>query len=233
MKSFSFRFLALPLALTLVPASQAQTAAPVAPPSPAALAAAAAAKALTPDDRVLSLAWTDTTRSVQILVSNPGTKALQVLGVQSTGGLYVVDYPKTIPAGGSASVSAIYEAKAGTDSDVELIRLKTDVGEKLVRLTLAREPVVTFETKQLKWTVGERLQAKTVLVVLDKGVTIKGVAAPKGHSAEVQKINATSYRIVITPQSTAKATTFPVSVTLDPSVPGIMPFITCSIVSVD
>jgi len=187
----------------------------------------------TADDRVLSLAWTDATRSLQIPVSNSGDKALQVLGAQSTSGIFVVDFPKTIPAKGSALISVIYEAKAGSDSEVELVRLKTDAGEKLVRVTIAREPVVTFETKQLKWAVGEARQAKTVLVVVDKGVTIKSVSAGKGHFAEVQKVNATSYRIVVTPQSTAKATTFPVAVTLNPSVPGLTPFITCSVANAD
>lgn len=210
--------LALAAAAVAQTPTSAQTAAllPLATPAPS-------------TDVTLALAWTDTSKAVQIAITNSGATPLQILGVQSTSGLFVVDYPRTVPPKGSANLSAIYEARPGSDSEVELVRLKTADGERVVRVTLAREPVVTLETKQLRWTVGEAATPKSVLVAVDRGVTIRAVNAARGATATVQAVNATTYRVVVTPASTARAASFPVALALSPSAPGVTPFITCTV----
>lgn len=215
------------LFVTALISASAQSSLPVAATSTTPVSSSVTPRPLPADDRAISLAWTETSRNLQIEVSNADSAALKILGAQSTPAVYIVDFPKTIPARGSAAVSIIYEAKAGAEGEVELIRLKTDRGEKLIRISVAREPVVTFETKQLRWNVGEAVQPKTVLLAVDSAVSVKSVNAAKGHTAVFQRINATNYRIVVTPQSTAKPTSFPVTLTLNPSVPGITPVITC------
>jgi hypothetical protein len=205
---------------------------------PALIASVAAASAGGPmgvvalhDEYAIPLAWNQTTFNASVTVKNTSAKPLVLLGVQSSSGVWVVDYPKVVPANGSAPLVAIVEAKAGAESSVEIVRLKTADGEKTLWLNLNRPPLVTMDSSRLQWGVNAPTVAKSVVLTLSTpSVAIKTVTSVAGHTATFQKRDAKSYVVTITPKSTAKAGSFPIVVTLDPAVPGSAPTITGLIV---
>jgi hypothetical protein len=193
-------------------------------------ASAGPAEPLLHDEYPVPLRWDQATENLAMTVKNPSARPVVVQGVQSTSGAWVIDYPKTIPAKGSAVVSVLVEARPGAQSAVEIVRLKTADGEKALWLNLQRPPLVTFDSARLQWPRGEAAAAKSVVLTLSNPqVALKSLRSIAGHTATFQKRSANSYLITVIPKSTASAATFPVLLTLDPAVPGFAPAITCVI----
>jgi hypothetical protein len=116
---------------------------------------------------------------------------------------------------------------------MEIIRLKTDAGDKLIRIAHNRPTVASFDQPTLVWQIGDTAATKSVVLTLTNGVKVTKVQAMRGNSATIQDLGGGKFQITVMPKSTAKQTTFPVIVTLDPEVPGVTPIITCTIGSTD
>lgn len=183
------------------------------------------------DEYDIPLTWNQATVNVLVNVVNTSDSVMRIAGVQSSSGVWVVDFPKQISAKSSAALSAIVEAKPNSQSEVELVRLKTADGEKTLMLKLNRTPLISFDSSRLQWAQGESMASKSVLVTVNNpAVSVKSVSTVGGHSAVVQRRDANSFLITVTPVSTAKAGAFPVLLTLNPAIPGVSPAITCAIV---
>jgi hypothetical protein len=191
---------------------------------------------LAPEDAVeysLDLKWNESRVDATVTYENSSDQPLKISGIQCSGGLFIVDYPQNIPAKGAGKINLIFQAKIGTQSDMEIIRLKTDAGDKLIRIAHDRPTVASFDQPTLVWQIGDTPAAKSVVLTLANGVKAAKVQAMRGNSATIEDLGGGRFRIAVMPKSTAKPTTFPVIVTLDPEVPGVTPIITCTIGSND
>lgn len=170
----------------------------------------------------IPLKWNERDTTVlSVPIKNSGDKIMKVLGVQATRGIFVGDYPGTIPAGKEDSLAVIYSAADNTDGDLDIIRVLTDQGIKEVHLKIARETAVQFSARELHWTVGEPLATKTVkLTVAANTATPKNAKALGNHAATLEKISATEWNVKVTPGSTAKSGTFLVALEFDRAIPG-------------
>ncbi len=178
----------------------------------------------------VGLKWNESKRSsMDVNYKNDSKSPLKIEAVQTSGAVFLINYPKTISPGGTGVFTVLLDVKAGTQGDADLIVFKSSEGEKTLRLNRDREVVATFDKKELNWSVGEKSAAKSVTVRLGFGVKVKGAKTMLGHDAKVEDAGSGNYRIVVTPKSTAKGGTFPVILTLDPEVPGFTPMITCVI----
>jgi hypothetical protein len=74
-------------------------------------------------DYNLQLQWNESQRGVTLTYQNTSTQALTVQGIQSTGNIFIVAFPSSIPAGGSGPIDLVYLAQAGTQADSDIIRL--------------------------------------------------------------------------------------------------------------
>ncbi|MDD2764141.1 MAG: hypothetical protein PHE83_09240 [Opitutaceae bacterium] len=180
-------------------------------------------------DYSLDLQWNERRVDATIAYENPSDQPLAIEGIQCSDGLFVVDFPKSIPARGAGRIDLLFEAKPGRQGEAEFLRLKTSAGEKLIRIAHNRPPVASFDRQLLAWEVGETAAPKSAVLTLTNGIKVAQARAMKGHAATVADLGGGRYRIEVLPKSTAKPGTFPVLVTLDPEVPGVMPVITCSI----
>ncbi|HEY0966382.1 MAG TPA: hypothetical protein VGD88_03240 [Opitutaceae bacterium] len=88
-------------------------------------------------DYTLTSKWNERRIDVEVIYKNISEQALVVQGIQCSEGLFIVDYPKAIPANGSGKISVIVEARDNSENEVDLIRLKTNQGEKLLRVKAA------------------------------------------------------------------------------------------------
>ncbi len=185
--------------------------------------------------RSLGLAAGESLRVFDIKVQNDEEQPLKVFGAQTTSGLYLVDFPRAIPARGEAAVTVVYLAKPGSSSTADLVRLLTDRGEKVVQIDHGRTQVVALETTALRWNQGEKAGAKSVIITVTPGSTVpKGARAMgTGNTAVIEALDENRYRIDITPASTAKAQQFPVFIQFAPELPGVSAVITCSVVAAD
>jgi hypothetical protein len=191
---------------------------------------------LAPEDAVeysLDLKWNESRVDATITYDNASDKPLKISGIQCSGGLFIVDYPQNIPPKGTGKINLIFQAKVGTQGDMEIIRLKTDAGDKLIRIAHNRPTVASFDQPTLVWQIGDTAATKSVVLTLTNGVKVTKVQAMRGNSATIQDLGGGKFQITVMPKSTAKQTTFPVIVTLDPEVPGVTPIITCTIGSTD
>lgn len=93
----------------------------------------------------------------------------------------------------------------------------------------SRDAAYTISARQLSWQVGEAATTKSVTIELGYGIKLAGARAMLGHNATVQSLGNGSYRIDVTPRSTAKPVNFPVLLDFDQDVPGAAPLITCVI----
>lgn len=194
------------------------------------------ATALTPADAVdyaLDLNWNDSQVDATVSYNNTSAKPLKVAGIQCSGGIFIVDYPSNIAPNGSGKIDLIFAAAPGTQSEAEFIKLRTDGGDKLIRIALNRPVVASFDQPILSWNVGATAAGQSVVLTLTNGVKATGVKAMLGNSATINDLGGGKYRITVLPKGTAKQTSFPVFVTLDPAVPGATPIITCTIGSND
>ncbi len=174
----------------------------------------------------LALRWSDSTAPGSISVENPTQRPLRVHGVQSSGNIFIASFPEVIPAGGSREIQFIFDAKPGSTSDGDVIRLKTDQGEKTLLVQHDREKVVTLDHERLRWELGEDPVAKSVLLQVPNGeVKPTRVRPTAGADATLEHLGGPTYRISVTPRSTAKAASFPVFIDFAPDLPGATPVI--------
>lgn len=201
-------------------ATTAAVSRPIPPAPPAALPVTA---------YTLNLKWNDSRKDVTLAFQNPTAKPLQIYGVQSSPGLFVADFPKTIPPNGKGDIVVLFDLAPGSQGDMEVVRLKTSDGDKTLHVAHAREPVATLDKTELNWSLNAKAAAQTVTLTLTNGVKVAKVRALLDQTATVAAAGAGQYRITVTPKSTAKPISFPVIVTLDPEIPGVSPVITCTV----
>lgn len=148
-------------------------------------------------------------------------KPLQVLGVQATGGIFITDYPGKVAGKKAETIAFVYNAADNTDGDFDVIRLLTNFGVRDIHVKIAREEAVQFDARELRWSAGGAADTKTVTLTLAAGtVTPVRARATGGHQAVLEAVNATTWRVKITPGSTAKSGQFAVFVDFDKALPG-------------
>lgn len=170
----------------------------------------------------LALKWNDSLSTVLTApITNTAKSAMTVLGVQATSGIFISEYPPGVGVGKTEMVSFIYNAAANSDGDTELIRLLTNQGIQEMRVRLTREKVVTLDTKEVQWTVGQPPSTKVVSLTVAAG-TAKPTKVTVGgdNQAVLKAISSTSWTISITPGTTTRTTKFPVFVEFDKNLPG-------------
>ncbi|MBI5425308.1 MAG: hypothetical protein HZA32_14610 [Opitutae bacterium] len=170
----------------------------------------------------ISLKWNQRDTTVLLMpFKNGGEKVMKVLGVQATRGVFIADFPSTIPAGKEEAISIVYSAADNTDGDIDAVRVLTDQGIKEVHLRIARETVVQLSTRELHWAAGETLAAKTVkLTVVANTVTPKNARALGNSSAVLEKLSPTEWNVKVAPGSTTKSGRFVVLLEFDGALPG-------------
>lgn len=179
----------------------------------------------------LGLKWNENQRVFTVSVSNPGTAAMQVLGVQTTNQLYVSQFPQAIPAKGSATFTLLYYSQSNTTSTGDLLLVLTDQGEISVQIDHARDPVLQLSASSLSWRVGETANAKTIPFTVTPGTAVPkdAVAFGPGNHAVIASLGGGNYRLVVTPASTASQQSFPVIIELDPQTADVSNVVTCTV----
>jgi hypothetical protein len=170
----------------------------------------------------LALKWDDrSTNVLTVPLKNESEKPLKVVGVQATRGIFISDYPVTVGAKKESNISFVYSAADNTDGDIDRIRVLTDQGIKEIVLKIAREEAVRFDVKELRWRVGAIADTKTVTITTTAGTAIpRSVRAGNGNRAVLEPVNGSTWRVQITPGSTAKSGQFAVLVDFDRALPG-------------
>ena len=143
----------------------------------------------------LGLQATETERLFTASVSNPNATVMTVLGVQTTPGLYVSQFPRTIPAKGSAVFTLLYYSQDGVSSTSDLLRVLTDQGIQLVQIDHNRTPTVQFDSTALQWRLNEATPSKSVTFTVAAGAgTPSGVLAlGTGNQAQLTAVGGGSY----------------------------------------
>lgn len=160
--------------------------------------------------------------ALSVPLMNDSSNVWQVLGVQSSAGIFIQDFPNRIKPGEAGAVDFIYDSREDTDSSAEIIRVKTDGGIRTMVVQVQREAAVTLDTHEVHWKVGEALVTKTITLTIVAGtVTPQNLKSNGGASAVLETIDSTHYRISITPKSTAKTDHFQVAVKFDKPLPGV------------
>ncbi|MBC7369300.1 MAG: hypothetical protein H7343_21240 [Undibacterium sp.] len=178
----------------------------------------------------LKLKWNDAKGGFSVTVQNPSDRPLKINGVQSSGDLFIVSYPPTVPPQGTAEISTLFDAKPGTGSDADVIRLLTDQGEKTIIVTHDREKVATLSQSELVWAVGEAASAKsTVLTLAGAATKLTRARAMAGATATISDLGGGRVQVSVTPRSTAALASFPVFLEFEPALPGATPVITCTV----
>lgn len=175
----------------------------------------------------LAVKWNDKLKGVDTVpLANTSDQPLHILGVQSTGGVFVGDFPTTVSPGKEEQISIVYNSLSNASGDVDLIRVLTDQGVKEIRIQLTRGKAVSLSAKQVAWTVGDSPQAKTVvLTVTADTVKPTSVRTTADNVAVLTAVDATTWNVQITPGSTAKSGKFPVFVNFDHPMAGGNPVI--------
>jgi hypothetical protein len=179
----------------------------------------------------LKLGWNETTKPFEITVSNDEARDLKVYGVQTTAGLYVADFPTSIPGKGRAAFVFIYATAPGKAAGGDLVRILTDRAEKIIEIKQEREPAVQFSATKLAWLQDEFPTAKSVtFTVAAKTTTPKAVeVVGLPGTASLESLGGGSYRVTIAPLSTAKPQPFIAAIRFEPALPGVPTFISCSV----
>lgn len=176
----------------------------------------------------LTLKWDDrgSATILEVPLANTSDKPLKVIGVQASRGIFIGDHPSTVSAKGEGKISFAYESSDNTDGDWDLIRVLTDQGIKEILVKVVREEAAKFEAREVSWTVGDAVATKSVTITVKAGTAspVK-VRAAGGHQAVLEAVDATTWRVKITPASTAKSGKFPVIVEFDKALPGKAPVI--------
>jgi hypothetical protein len=178
-----------------------------------------------------AIKWNEKQLNITVPYRNETKGALRIDGVQTTPGLFVVDFPKTIAPGKQGDIVLIAVPKAQVSSDTEVVRLLTSQGEKTVELKAVKEETVQLERTELNWAVGEQAAAKAVNFTVAPGTAkpVKARALGVGNNAEIQAQGGKNFQLRVTPGSTAKMQQFPVVIEFDQALPGVATVVYCSI----
>jgi hypothetical protein len=179
----------------------------------------------------LDLGWSETSRAFSFSVSNSGSAALTVIGVQSTANLYVTAFPATIPANGSAVFSLLFQASGNSTGPSDFLHVLTNQGDTAFRFDHNRAQVIQISPNTLQWDVGDPLTPKTItLTIAGNQAVVSGVTTSgTGNIAAIQPGSGGQYTVTVTPGSTASSNQFIVSLGLSPSLPGVVPVILCTV----
>jgi hypothetical protein len=179
----------------------------------------------------LNLQANETQRRFTVPVSNPGSAALSVLGVQTTSGLYAAQFPTSIPPGGSAVFTLLYNSKPGTSAVSDFLYVLTNQGEISVEISHNRAPAATFSSTTLQWALGETPGPKSVTITMAAGTAVPtGTnAAGLGNSVQLTSNGGGTYTLTVTPNSTALPGSFPVFVQFQPALPDVVAVVTCTV----
>lgn len=180
----------------------------------------------------LNLNWDDRKKDkVFVNVENPYDLALKIDGVQTSANLYVVDFSKNIPARKTGVIELVYDTQANSDSSLDLIRIKSNLGIQVIEVIPEREKIVSFSSRTLSWTVGDPVTPKFVELELaaESGVIPKLRKVSRAHTAILEDLGGSRYKIIVTPRSTAKPEDFSVFVDFTPDVPGVASVILCQV----
>jgi len=192
-----------------------------------------AAKAF-PPSLSLNLGWNESYREgIAIPISNGNTKPMTVIGVQASPNLFVEDFTRTVPAGGTGSITLVYFSLYNATGDTDIVRILTDSGEVDIPVSHSRVSAYQVDNQQLTWHVNDAAAAKTVNLTMAAGTTtpqsVRALGA--GNTATLTPTGGNTYQIAVTPGSTSVAGSFPVIVTLNPTLPGGPLVVTCNIVA--
>lgn len=181
----------------------------------------------TPPAYELTAKWNERgSKLLTVPLKNDSERPLHVLGVQATRGVFVADFPAVLAPGKADDIAFVYEAADNTDGDTDLIRILTDQGIREILVKIAREAAVRFDTRELTWKVGDSVSAKSATITVAAGtVTPKKVRVSGGHQAVLESAGANTWKVSITPASTAKSGKFAVFVDFDQPLPGTAPVI--------
>jgi len=167
---------------------------------------------------------------ILVPVPNVSGSAVQVLGVQATGDLFIENIPNSIPAGGSANVTVLYFSTGGTSGGNDLIRVLTSSGLIVIPVSHGRPQPVTWSANSLSWAIGETgVKSMTITVTGDATTPMAARALGVGNSATITPLFNGSYRIDVQPGNTAQANVFPVIVDLSPVLPDVTIAIYCTV----
>jgi hypothetical protein len=189
-----------------------------------------AAQATVPDTS-LGLGATETLRTFDFTLNNSSNSALTVIGVQTTANLYVTDFSKTIPANGSGVISLLFSASANSTGPSDFLHVLTNQGDRVFQFDHNRAQAVQISPTTLSWAVGDPLTPKTItLTITNNLAVVAGIGASgTGNTATVQPSTGGQYVVTVVPGSTSSANKFIVSITLNPSLPGVVPVILCTV----
>lgn len=176
--------------------------------------------------------WDEQRALIRVPLENDARAELKIEGVQTTGSLYIVGFPKTIAAGAKAELVLAYAAEAGTHADLDLVKLLTNQGTRFIEVAQDREPVAGFETNRIQWKIGDVPATKNIILVLaDPAISAKAVrVGGNNNKAGLINLGGGRYRIEVTPASTAKRGEFPVFVEFEPALTGVPNVIVASVV---
>lgn len=170
-------------------------------------------------------------RTFGVTVQSDEDQPLKIFGAQTTGGLYVVDFPAEISTKGQGTVTLLYIARQNATGTTDLLRLMTNRGEKVVQVEHGRQAAVVYDATALQWSEGEGNITKSITFTMVSSVAVpKGVRAlGTGNSAVLVALGDNRYRVDVTPASTAKAGQFPVMIQFAPLLPDAPAVISCQI----
>lgn len=186
-----------------------------------------------PPEVSLDLKWNEQQRTFFVTVPNPSPAPVKILGVQSTGDLYVTTVPDAIPANGEIDLKLLLFARRdGASADADVLRVLTEAGERVIRINYNRDKVVEYSATSLTWKQGEAPTPKTVTltVVPNRIVPMAARALGEGNQVTLAAKDKRSYTVTVTPGSTATPSQFPVIITFDENAPGVPTVIGCAIV---
>jgi len=180
----------------------------------------------------LGLAWNESYRSgISVPINNTGSTALTILGVQTSANLFVESFPPTVAAGAQGTISLIYFSRYNATGDSDVVRVLTANGEVDIPVAHARAAAFQASAQQLNWSANGAPTPQSVTVTMTSSTeTVQAATAlGTGNSATVTSLGGSSYQITVTPGSTSAAGSFPVIVTLSPTLPDGPIVINCNI----
>gem|GEM_PF-4064834 len=176
----------------------------------------------------LQARWSDkmSANILNVPLKNEGDRPMEVIGVQATRGIFIADFPAKVAPGKEDRLSVVYVADENTDGDLEQIRVYTDQGIKEILVRVVRETAVSFDTRELKWTVGDGGETKVVTITTAANTVVpQKVRVTSGHTAVLEKAGEGQWRVKVTPASAVKSGRFAVFVDFDKPLPGTAPVI--------
>ena len=179
----------------------------------------------------LGLARDEASRdNVAVPIENVSEKPLKIDAVQTSGNFFVKDFSKNIPPHGVGTVTLSYVAQPLASGNVDVLRVLTDDGEKIVQLEHGREEFVSVDTTKLDWALGDNT-AKAFTITVRAAATIPKAARVmgKGNQATIQSLGSGQFRVSVQPAPTGEPRQFPVFIDFDPVLPGVTVTVTCNV----